>query len=78
MERTGVTTQRLFAAADRLLEAMASEHGMHALVRMSAAAADGGTRDGVFTEPELVEAMILLRRLGLAGTPGGREMMGDA
>jgi hypothetical protein len=63
-----IDANRLCAAADALLEAMGSEDGMSALVTMRVDEdPPPSLRAGGFTHVELVRAMSMLIRLGLAG-----------
>jgi hypothetical protein len=69
-----ITVERLFAAADALLEAMSSPDGMNALIDMSfrpQGCPEPG--DSPFSEAELVEAMAMLIRMGLAGPAAAAE-----
>jgi hypothetical protein len=69
--RTHVDTARLFDAADMLLRALESDEGLNTLipVRRETPNGSGAVPIGVFTQAELVEAMDMLIRLGLVGTP---------
>ncbi len=69
MDRTSIPTDRLFAAADALLEALASGEGRNALIRMYVGRRLRDATDGAFTETELVEAMAMLLRMGFIGPP---------
>ncbi|MBY0260938.1 MAG: hypothetical protein K2Q20_01240 [Phycisphaerales bacterium] len=69
--RPVISTERLFAAADALLEAMSRPDGMNTLIDMSLRHATHTAAAGEtpFSENELVEAMAMLIRMGLVG-PG--------
>lgn len=69
--RPTISVERLFAAADALLEAMSSPDGMNALIDMSLrhGTHPAAAGDSPFSENELVEAMAMLIRMGLVG-PG--------
>jgi|GEM_PF-2486109 len=69
--RPTISVERLFAAADALLEAMRQPDGMNTLIDMSLrhATHPGNPGESPFSENELVEAMAMLIRMGLVG-PG--------
>lgn len=69
--RPTISAERLFAAADALLDAMSRPDGMNTLIDMSLrdATQPAASGESIFSENELVEAMAMLIRMGLVG-PG--------
>ncbi len=67
--------RRLCAAADALLEALASPEGARSkiVVQLEPPIADESTPPGVFTAPELEEAATMLMRLGFRPAALGRQ-----
>jgi hypothetical protein len=61
-----IDVNRLFAAADALLDAMSSHDGADALIQMYAGNRPDATGlpANMFTQAELVEAMAMLVRMG--------------
>ncbi len=63
---TTITIDRLFAAADMLLAAMTSTEGIHSLIETAPTRPARRRPEAMepFTQPELLEAMSMLTRMG--------------
>lgn len=69
--RPDMASQRLLSAADVLLDAIASQDGMNALVPVYFDV-PRSERSARYTLMELVDAMTMLMRMGLVPSPHGK------